>query len=96
MSETTDDFLALRGAWQQETQMIPCFSVELNLLRAKQTYEHTVEATERLRFSAWLNTLRDLADRQADERAGIERRFLRALFFDGVTLTPEPEEVAHS
>jgi len=91
---TTDDFFALRGAWQQETQVIPCATVENNLARAKATYEHAWAATETLRFSAWLNTLRDLAERQAAERLEAERKWLALLRRDGLTLTPEPEEVA--
>lgn len=62
----TDDYRALRGAWEQETQVGPCLGLERLVAEARQRHLDAEEMGERMRFSAWLNTLRALVDRQQE------------------------------
>lgn len=63
----TDDYRALRGAWEQETQVGPCLSLERLGADARERYLETTAMVERMRFSAWLNSLRALVERQQEE-----------------------------
>lgn len=53
---TTADWLALRGP--VETQTMPSLGLEAHVRRARQAAEHAEEAAARLRFSAWVESLR--------------------------------------
>lgn len=86
----TDDYKALRGVWEQETQVNPCASLEGMVRRTATAARDTLAMAEGLRFSAWLNTLRDLADRQAAEREAVHAAWLELLRDRGIL---GPEEV---
>lgn len=81
MSDTTTDFKALRSAWQQ---VEPCAPLEVLVRRTATAAQDTAKMAEGLRFSAWLNTLRALAERQAAEREAVHAAWLELLRDRGI------------
>lgn len=66
----TGDWRALHRAWEGETQVTPCVTLESRVARAREALRDEVEMVERLRFSAWVNVLR--AALEAKEEAAHE------------------------
>lgn len=67
---STADWQALRAAWEGETQVIPCIPLEVKASKAKRAWMDEMEMVERLRFSAWVNSLRAVLE--AKEEAAHE------------------------
>lgn len=70
---STTDFGALRAAWQ-ETQVLPNLRLEAHAREARREAREVEEMVERLRFSGWLNSLRELVARREEEAYEAWRR----------------------
>lgn len=56
---TTDDFKALRRDWQETILQPTADPLTGALRRARESYEHLLEVRERMKFGAWVQTLRE-------------------------------------
>jgi hypothetical protein len=71
--------MALRDRWAGETHVLPCVTLESVVEGARVGYLEAREMAERMRFSAWVNTLRDLAERQDSEIEAATRRWMEVI-----------------
>jgi hypothetical protein len=88
----TGDWVKLHAAWQ-ETQVLPCATLEGLVAESTDRHRGVVEMAERMRFSAWINSLRDLVERREAAIEEATGEWMKLLRERGI-VEPEKEVLA--